>query len=253
MSRETVEIFWTGGYDSTFRIVQLSRLDITVQPYYLSDNRIAESYELSAIEKITKLIKKHPDTKCKLLPTVYISVDERPEALPEVKKAYERIFSKNWLGNQYVWLADFAAEHPGVELSIEKGTNPVKLISQNGSFKKNFSETVGDYYTVSADSDKDYFTLFGNFTYPIIDYSKPDMKDFFLKYGYDEIMAATWFCHTPIDGKPCGKCNPCKGVVEEGMAERLDEEALRRYKKAKLVTKLKASPLFKLAKKILHK
>ncbi len=253
MGKKIIEIFWTGGYDSTFRLVQLSRLDITVQPYYLSDRRLAESYELDAIEKITRLIKNHPDTKCELLPTVYVSVEDRPAAVPEIKAAYERIFSKTWLGNQYVWLADFAVNHPGIELSIEKGTNPVKLISQNGSFEKRVSPEIGEYYVVSKNSDKDYFALFGGFTYPIIDYSKLDMKEFFIKHGYDEVMQITWFCHTPINGKPCGKCNPCKGVVEEGMAERLSDEALKRYKKAKQVDKIKAMPLYKTAKKMLRK
>ncbi len=253
MNKKTVEIFWTGGYDSTFRVVQLSRLDITVQPYYLSDKRIAESYELAAIEKITELIKNHPDTRCELLPIVYVSVEDRPQPIPETKEAYDRIFSKTWLGNQYVWLADFAAEHRGVELSIEKGTNPVKLISQNGGFDKKHSPEIGEYYVVSEETDKDYRALFGNFTLPLLDYSKLDMKDFFLKHGYDEIMKATWFCHSPINGKPCGKCNPCKGVVEEGMAERLDEEALVRYRKAKKADKFKATPIFKLAKKILRR
>ena len=99
----------------------------------------------------------------------------------------------------------------------------------------------------------DYYALFGNFTIPLLDISKLDMKAFFLQHGYEDVMKATWFCHSPIDGKPCGKCNPCKGVVEEGMAERLDDEALVRYKKAKKVEKIKSTAAFKLAKKILRR
>lgn len=254
MSKKTVEIFWTGGYDSTFRVVQLSGLPITVQPYYLSDNRLNEKYELGAIEKITELIKKHPDTRAELLPTIYVSVEDRSESRLEIEDAYKRIFEKNWLGNQYVWLANFACKHPGVELSIEKGTNPVNLINKNGGFKKLTDSEIGDYYVVDKDiTDPDYNALFGNFHIPLLEVSKLDMKEFFLKHGYDEIMKTTWFCHTPINGKPCGKCNPCKGVVEEGMAERLDEEALKRYRKAKAVEKIKSTPLFRLAKKILRK
>ena len=79
------------------------------------------------------------------------------------------------------------------------------------------------------------------------------MKDFFVRHNYVDIMKTTWFCHSPINGKPCGKCNPCKGVVEEGMAERLDEEALERYRKAKKIEKFKSTPFFKLAKKILRR
>lgn len=254
MSKRTVEIFWTGGYDSTFRVVQLSRMDITVQPYYLSDNRLNEKYELGAIEKITELIKKHPDTKAEVLPTIYVSVEDRPAGQPVIKEAYKRIFDKNWLGNQYVWLAEFAVEHPGVELSIEKGTNPVNLINKNGGFKKSTDSEIGDYFVVDRDiTDPDYHALFGNFSIPLLELSKLDMKEFFMTHGYGDVMKATWFCHKPIDGKPCGRCNPCKGVVEEGMAERLDEVALKRYRKAKIVDRFKSTPIFKLAKKILRR
>lgn len=250
-SEKSIEIFWTGGYDSTFRVVQLSRMDITIRPYYLSDNRIAESYEIAAIEKIIQLIRNHPDTKAKLLDLVYIPYNERPETDPDIKAASDRIFSQNWLGNQYVWLASFAKEHKGIELSIEKGTNPVRLIEKNGGFRKDYVEGVGETYVVDKTTHPDYLALFGNFSLPLLEVSKLDMKDFFIRHNYEDVMKATWFCHSPIDNKPCGKCNPCKGVVEEGMAERLDEDALARYKKAKKVEKFKSTPLFKVAKKIL--
>lgn len=96
-NKKTVEIFWTGGFDSTFRVVQLSRMNITVQPYYLSDKRIAESYELNVIEKITQLINAHPDTKAEMLPTIYVSVEDRPESQPQIAEAYKRIFKKTGL------------------------------------------------------------------------------------------------------------------------------------------------------------
>lgn len=252
-TKKEVEIFWTGGYDSTFRVVQLSRMDVVIRPYYLSDNRIAESNEISAIEKITELIRKHPDTKAELLDIVYVPVAERPETDSEIENAYNRIFSENWLGNQYVWLANFAKQHKGIELSIEKGTNPVKLIEKNGGFRKETFEGSGDTFVVDEKTHPDYYALFGNFSIPLLEVSKLDMKDFFVRHDYVDIMKATWFCHSPINGKPCGKCNPCKGVVEEGMAERLDEEALERYRKAKKIEKIKSTFVFKLAKKFLRR
>lgn len=252
-SKKEIEIFWTGGYDSTFRVVQLSRMDIIIRPYYLSDNRIAESYEISAIKEATRLIRNHPDTKAELLDLVYIPISDRPESDEEIKAAYDRIFSKNWLGNQYVWLADFAKQHKGIELSIEKGTNPVRLIEKNGGFKKINIDGVGETYIVDENTHPDYYSLFGNFSVPLLEISKLDMKAFFLENGYADVMKATWFCHNPVNGKPCGRCNPCKGVVEEGMSERLDDEALERYRKAKKKEKLKATPVFKLAKKLLRR
>ena len=36
-----VKVLWTGGFDSTFRVTQLSRMDVEIEPYYLSDGRLS--------------------------------------------------------------------------------------------------------------------------------------------------------------------------------------------------------------------
>ena len=38
-TKTTVNVLWTGGFDSTYRIVELSRLNVVVQPYYLLDEK----------------------------------------------------------------------------------------------------------------------------------------------------------------------------------------------------------------------
>ena len=74
---KNISIFWTGGYDSTFRVVQLSRCEITIQPIYLSDNRKSEKNELMAIEEITSMLKKHPQTKANFLPLKIVDINQR--------------------------------------------------------------------------------------------------------------------------------------------------------------------------------
>ncbi len=77
---ETYEIFWTGGFDSTLRVVQLSRYPICIQPVYCtgvaSDIRKSEFYELRAIKQITELLRKKPETKAKILPLKIVSSSE---------------------------------------------------------------------------------------------------------------------------------------------------------------------------------
>jgi hypothetical protein len=34
-------------------------------------------------------------------------------------------------------------------------------------------------------------------------------------------MDMTWFCHTPVRGRPCGICAPCVYTIEEGLARRV--------------------------------
>lgn len=55
---ETVNVLWTGGLDSSYRIIELSRLDIDIQPYYIYDHtRGSIKHELKAIKMITDDVK----------------------------------------------------------------------------------------------------------------------------------------------------------------------------------------------------
>lgn len=76
------------------------------------------------------------------------------------------------------------------------------------------------------------------------------MKSWAEDRGLMEIMNLTWFCHNPMNGKPCGQCNPCKYTIEEGLTYRFDEAALRRYKKEKIRKKIRNSIFYRRPKKI---
>lgn len=55
------------------------------------------------------------------------------------------------------------------------------------------------------------------------------MLDEYRKLGFAETIQKTRFCHTPINNEPCGTCNPCKSVLEEGLGFRLTGQAINRY------------------------
>ena len=40
----------------------------------------------------------------------------------------------------------------------------------------------------------------------------------------------TWFCAHPINGKPCGLCSPCEGVMQANMGFRLPGRSRILYK-----------------------
>ena len=66
---ETVNILWTGGLDSTYRVLELSRLPVIIKPYYIWDKtRGSIKQELNAMKKISHDIAVNPATKAKLLP-----------------------------------------------------------------------------------------------------------------------------------------------------------------------------------------
>jgi len=230
MKKSTIEIFWTGGYDSTFRMCQLARKDIIIQPYYLSDKRKSESNELNAIKTITNKLKNNKDTKAIINDIIYVSMDERLEN-KEITQAFNNLLKQDFMGSQYEWLAIFALKHKGIEMSIHKDDKAIELIAKHGKLKLESSDE-GQYYVIDKkNSEKDCITLFGNFHFPLADYTKLEMKKEYEKMKLLEIINDTWFCFTPINDKPCGCCNPCIYTIEEGMAERFSEEALKRYKK----------------------
>lgn len=57
--KNIVTILWTGGWDSTFRLLCLAENeDISIQPVYVIDeNRKSKEYELDAMNKILTMIR----------------------------------------------------------------------------------------------------------------------------------------------------------------------------------------------------
>ena len=244
--KRTVHIFWTGGYDSTFRVTQLSQKDVNIAPYYLKFRRQSTPNELEAMEKITNLLKQNPKTKCTFSPLQVIDAEEYTVD-PAVKQAYKRIRETMYVGSQYVKLASYALNHPGFELSVHKDDKAIAVINAQGKLKKIEDEEIGTYYIVDQEnSSEDVCTMFSNFCFPLTDITKLQMKQWYIENGYEEVMNSTWFCHKPRNGKPCGVCNPCKYTIEEGMKERLPKRALIRYY-------IKYSPVSKTVRKLVRK
>lgn len=225
-----VSIFWTGGYDSTFRVCQLSRKNVIITPYYLSDNRASEQMELKAIDLIRDKLINNPNTIAAINPLQYVSKDSR-KTDDRITQAFNKLLKQDFMGSQYEWLGVFALEHQGIELSIHKDDKAIALINKHGALKLQEDE-YGTYYVVdTSKSSQELITLFGNQRFPLADYTKVQMKQEYISMGLADIIDDTWFCHTPIDEKPCGICNPCRYTIEEGMPERFSEEALMRYKR----------------------
>jgi hypothetical protein len=48
-----------------------------------------------------------------------------------------------------------------------------------------------------------------SYSYPIINYDRKDMIEMMPR----ELLDLCWFCRTPDNGKPCGKCKTCKSTL----------------------------------------
>lgn len=238
IGKPIVNILWTGGWDSTFRILDLAEKGIIIQPYYISDNRKSESFELNAIGEISARLNELQSTKSLIMPLKILKSSEIPEDR-EITDSYNILRDQVFMGSQYDWLARFAKCYPGFELCIHKDDTAFNVIKTFGNVLKTQNEVSSFYILDKSKSTEDLIKVFGNFHFPILDYSKLDMKRIAENKGYESIMDRTWFCHSPINNEPCGICNPCKYAIEEGMDFRFSVKALKRYKFDKKINKLK--------------
>lgn len=223
---DVVNVLWTGGLDSSYRIVELSRMDVIIQPYYIYDRtRGSIKYELKAINKITQDIKNNEFTKATLLP---IRIVNDYDILPNEKitLAWSIFHDKYGLGSQYDYLARFARQY---NLKLEVGlesSNRSKAANTIKSEAKLFEYKDNNYRVYSIDStrsSKEAIMLFENMLFPSTLWHMTKLEEIenFKKLGFASTIKKTWFCHRPILGFPCGHCNPCKDCLNEGLAFRV--------------------------------
>ncbi|MBE7046078.1 MAG: hypothetical protein E7396_01545 [Ruminococcaceae bacterium] len=225
-----IAIFWTGGWDSTYRVVELSRQKVTVQPIYvLDEDRSSCERELQSIEKITNMLNEREETQGEILPIKIIKVKDIPKNKDISKKIKNLRKTYGW-GEQHDWTARVATMYPGIEMCIEKVTKGYmptrKIIKDHGELE------LGPHgYQVKKEvSDEYLMAALGNITLPIFETTEVEMLENIKEWGYEDVMENIWFCHKPINGKPCGFCSPCHTKYDSGMEFMLSKEAQERCK-----------------------
>ena len=245
-----VSIFWTGGWDSTFRVLYATLVDgKRVEPHYIIDTgRPSSLHELRAISKVRDLLRIHNKQAYERVSNLQItSGNEIPEDM-EITNSWKRLRCRTDLPRQYDWLARYAKSKnlTDLELSVVRGGHTHSLL------KENVERTpFGSYRFKRGVAGDDGGEVFGRFEFPTFEYTKAQIKDIAKEQGFLKILEQSWFCHEPINGRPCGMCNPCVAAIERGMGYRFTRTALFRYHLVELVRK---SPLlkFKLPRQIYH-
>lgn len=212
--RNVYNVLWTGGWDSTFRVVQLYRLGVTIQPIYIIDqSRLSYKKELESIGKITeRLPLKFPASQGQILPLIILKRKEIPYNL-YLKLIHKYLRRKVKLGSQYYWLACVAKKYPGIELSLHDGL--YRLFKKSQLLEIN-DDLAGVNWKINPKKVGFFWRqLFSNMTFPLIEISKPEMKKVSEEQNFFDLMELTWFCHKSAE-KPCGKCSPCKQYVRDG-------------------------------------
>lgn len=249
-----VKLLWTSGWDSTFRLLQLVvEKQATVLPFYIISDRPSMATEIETMNKIKKqTYKLFPETVGRILPTVFYAQYDIAQ-YPDVTEKIKIMKSKAHFGSQYGWLFRFAKQHGinDLELSIHADDRAYGFFKHLKTLVVKNENQYGAYYSLDPTiSNDDPLSIFKPFRFPLLEWSKVSMKEHALKIGTFDIMNLTWFCHRPINGKPCGLCSPCNCTIEEGMDFRFPKTSLLRHQLGPTYTK--AIKVFQGAKNLLR-
>jgi 7-cyano-7-deazaguanine synthase in queuosine biosynthesis len=222
LKNKEIRCFWTGGWDSTFRVLYLVIVEKqTVLPFYIIDEKRASTkQEIEVIKQIRqKLNKAFPDAAERLLDT-HISKRSDIKKYHSIRKQYKQIAKRAHLGIQYEWLARFAFQHQ---------LNDVELCLTNENAGGDFDrlmrpETTGVGHNCKIKEEPDFvpLKLFRFFCFPLYHMKKMDMLNLAQQNNFLKLMKLTWYCHNPdINNKPCGECRPCLFAKKSGYIDKL--------------------------------
>jgi 7-cyano-7-deazaguanine synthase in queuosine biosynthesis len=191
-------VFWTGGYDSTFLVLYLLKFG-NVRPVYLkgdSFTRYSKDKEINAMDTVRQSIR----STYKLLPTIYVNNQILDQDILDAEyEAKEFYTDKKKFSNvqQYKYIAQYCKDnnfigHVGIVRSNNKWQN-LPVIDKGTTRCRN--ETI---------------RFFKNFRFPSIHLSKHEMR---LLLNNDDVLKKTWSCRNPVEGVACGTCSVCKKRV----------------------------------------
>ena len=220
-----VPLLWTGGWDSTFRLLQLLLdLRVPVEPTYLVDARRASSQsEIEAMERIrAALAEQYPHTRALLLPSRLVRVEELARE-DDIQRAFDRIAARNRFGNQYAFLSRYCRQTgiDGAELMIELTERGVYSFLKDHVHEVTTPQGYPTWRLRADCPDPDLLTVMGPFAMPLLQTRKQDTVETAARNGWSDLLAMTWFCHSPRNGEPCGLCNPCQYALEQGFEWRI--------------------------------
>ena len=222
MTQPSVNLLWTGGWDSSFRLFDLViRHRVEVQPFYLLEHaRASTGTEVDTMLTLREaLLKLDPAAAALLRPTRYQERRGLP-VTPQKGEQMDALIGRTHLGKQYRWLSEWAeADHiEGLELSVHRDDRAYLFLTNH--VRPN-PDVVGGGYALAENVGDEAMELFRPFWFPLLDWTKTRMDSHAREHGFEALLHQTWFCHSPQSGAPCGTCNPCLYAVKEGMGWRV--------------------------------
>ncbi len=227
--RDAVDLLWTGGWDSTFLLLQTLLVDESpAAPHYLLDPaRPSLQIELVTMRRLReRIVAEHPSARDLLGPTSYHAVSD-VELDTDIVAAHASILEKRHLGTQWTWMPSFCRQHSlnGFCLGVHGGDRTFDCLKAMMTDHRG-SGGPGDQAEIArldpSHAGTDEYTLFRYFAFPLFDLTKLDMEALALERGWSGIMEMAWFCHTPRRGAvPCGTCAACRATIRSGLGRRI--------------------------------
>jgi len=227
LSDTSIKILWTGGWDSTFRVLYATLVeDKRVEPHYIVDMaRQSSLRELQAISEIRDSLRMSNKEAYARIANIRLTLKNEIPDDADVTKAWERLRLRAPLGRQYDWLARYAKAYGVDDLELSVHVDDKAHFFLNGNVEQ-IPYGCGYQLRQGLTGDEQ---IFARFRFPILGYSKTQMRDIATKHKFIDVLEKSWFCHSPINGTPCGMCSPCIYTIKEGMRYRLPRESLFRY------------------------
>lgn len=230
-------IFWTGGYDSTFLLIQALIIEgYPVQPIYIKCQNLDTKFgitgrknqdkEIETMKLLRKqIISDFPHVKPMFLPTLYVySIKKDMVITNKFKKIHQQFGFFTRDVTQYERMARFSIHfNKNIEVGLEKcgtgldfatqdmrkyeGTKECQIFNLEELSNLNDLEKINNNF----DIQKDYTNLhiFNNFRFPIVHMTKEDVKQFSARQKILYLLQMTWTCWYPKNGKPCNTCPQC--------------------------------------------
>jgi len=219
-----VDMLWTGGWDSTFRLLDVvHRADVTVQPWYVVDPlRPSADHEQRAMDDLrARFAAQRPDLAARILPTVLYPRADIPE-MPEVTALWDAIRARDRIGKQYDWLSRLA-RHEGLtrlEIGIQGAPDSgwAFTLAKNG---RRVETAYGPVLELVEKPEPPEYELFRPFVFSLVSTVKLEMLADAERAGFAPLLEYTWFCAEPRGAHACGTCHPCQQALAQGMSRRM--------------------------------
>lgn len=150
---EIINALWTGGLDSTFRVLEIvaTMRDVCVQPHYILDkDRKSHKKELEVINRITKLANEKNRVE-RILPVIVVDKAEIKVDV-DIMDAFKHLKAKYNIGSQYSWLSQYARDK-GMRLEVGLEGSPRSkawtAITNEGRFidAKSMPQNIGGVFS----------------------------------------------------------------------------------------------------------